>query len=289
MKKYLAAIAAIMAVFLTFAAASCGRNETESKDSVSSVTPLVDVEVKAKKAETNVALDDVESFSYETLFEIYVNGVKRAVKSEYIDKSAVKKELGKYVVVCSFGGKTASATVNVVEENDVFVQALTTKITVKDSEVFKYDYAKHFSISVNGNTAEVKPEYLDLSALKPDPDTYVVTCSYSGSSAKLWVEVTETPYVAAALESDVYVYVGCAEELNLTALFGVTLNIEEVEVTDDMITGEVSSVVGDYEINLLIGSRRAKTTVHVVDKHIIKIGVAYGEIPPLVIVLWLII
>lgn len=278
MKKYLAAIAAIMAVFLTFAAASCGKGETESKDSVSSVTPLEDVEVKAKKAETNVALDDVESFSYETLFEIYVNGVKRAVKSEYIDKSAVKKELGKYVVTCSFGGKTASATVNVVEENDVFVQALTTKITVKDSEVFKYDYTKHFSISVNGNKAEVKPEYLDLSALKPDPDTYVVTCSYSGSSAKLWVEVSETPYVATALESDVYVYVGCAEELNLTALFGVTLNNEEVEVTDDMITGEVSPVVGDYEINLLIGSRRAKTTVHVVDKHIIKIGAAYGEI-----------
>ena len=278
MKKYLAAIAAIMAVFLTFAAASCGKNETESKDSVSSVTPLEDVEVKAKKAEAKVALDDVESFSYETLFEIYVNDVKRAVKSEYIDKSAVKKELGKYVVTCSFGGKSASVTINVVEENDVFVQALTTKITVKDSEVFKYDYTKHFSIEVNGNEAEVKPEYLDLSALKPDPDTYVVTCSYSGSSAKLWVEVTETPYVATALEPNVYVYVGCAEELNLTALFGVTLDNEEVEVTDDMITGEVSPVVGDYEINLLIGSRRAKTTVHVVDRHIIKIGAAYGEI-----------
>ena len=89
MKKYLAAIAAIMAVFLTFAAASCGTGETESKDSVSSVTPLEGVEVKAKKAEANVALDDVETFSYETLFEIYVNDVKRAVKSEYIDKSAV--------------------------------------------------------------------------------------------------------------------------------------------------------------------------------------------------------
>lgn len=278
MKKYLAAIAAIMAVFLTFAAASCGTGETESKDSVSSVTPLEGVEVKAKKAEANVALDDVETFSYETLFEIYVNDVKRAVKSEYIDKSAVKKELGKYVVTCSFGGQSASVTINVVEETDVFVQALTTKITVKDSDIFKYDYTKHFSVSVNGNEAEVKPEYIDLSALKPDPDTYVITCSYSGSSAKLWVEVTETPYVAAALEPDVYVYVGCAEELKLTALFGVTLDNKEVEVTDDMITGEVSPVVGDYEINLLIGSRRAKTVVHVVDKHVIKIGAAYGEI-----------
>ncbi|MDD7166118.1 MAG: hypothetical protein PUI31_05550 [Clostridia bacterium] len=278
MKKYLAAIAAIMAVFLTFAATSCGKDKTESKDSVSSVTPLEGVEVKAKKTEANVALEDVESFSYETLFEIYANGVKRAVKSEYIDKSAVKKQLGKYVVTCSFGGETASIIINVVAERDVFVQALTTKITVKDSEILKYDYTKHFSVSVNGNEAEVKPEYLNLSALKPDPGTYVITCSYSGSSVKLWVEVTETPYVATALETDVYVYVGCAEELNLTALFGVTLDNEEVEVTDDMITGEVSPVVGDYEINLLIGSRRAKTVVHVVDRHIIKIGAAYGEI-----------
>ncbi len=279
MKKYLAVIiAAFMTIFLTFAATSCGKSETESKDSVSSVTPIDGLEVKAKKTDVYLALEDVETFNYASLFEIYVGGVKKAVMGDYINKSQMKKQLGTYEVSCSYGGQTAVCNVTVVAEREVFIEALTTKISVKDSEIRTYDYTKHFRVLINGNEAEVKPEYLDLTALSPEPDTYVITCNYSGATAKLWVEVIETPFFAAAYESDVYVYVGSVEKLDLKSLFGISLYNEEVEVTDDMITGEVKPVLGDYEINLAIGSRKAKTTVHVVDRHIIKIGTAYSEL-----------
>lgn len=280
MKKYLAAIVAVvMSVLLTFAATSCGNGKAESEDSASFVTPIGGVEVKAKKAEANIALEDLDSFNYASLFEIYVDGAKIAIKNDYIDKSRIVREVGAtFEVVCSYGEKSAKVTITVVNERNVFVQALKTKVTVKDVDIYTYDYASLFSVSVNGNEAEVKPEYLDLSGLKTEPGTYVVVCNCDGASAKVWVEVTETPFVAAAYESDVYVNINFVNDVKLTELFAITLNGEEIAVTDDMISGEIGSAVGDYEITLVIGSRKVKTTVHVVDEHIIKIGAAYGEI-----------
>lgn len=279
MKKYLTTILVVlMAVFLAFAATSCGKGKTDSSDSVSSVIPSEEIEVKADKAEVRIALVDLDSFDFTSLFDIYVDGGKVGVSADYIDISKLKKELGTYEIVCSYGGKSAKVTVHVVNERNVFVQANKTKVTIKDVEVKTYDYTCLFTLTINGNITEVKKEYIDASNVLPAPDTYTVTCEYGGSSAKVWVEVTETPFVASALEDEVNVYVGAVNEFEPKALFAITLGGEEVEVTDDMITGEVKPEVGDYEIKLSIGSRKASVIVHVVNEHVIKIGSAYSEI-----------
>lgn len=279
MKKYLTTILVVlMAVFLAFAATSCGKEKTDSSDSVSSVIPSEEIEVKADKAEVRIALVDLDSFDFTSLFDIYVDGGKVGVSADYIDLSKLKKELGTYEIVCSYGGKSAKVTVHVVNERNVFVQANKTKVTIKDVEVKTYDYTCLFTLTINGNITEVKKEYIDASNVLPAPDTYTVTCEYGGSSAKVWVEVTETPFVASALEDEVNVYVGAVNEFEPKALFAITLGGEEVEVTDDMITGEVKPEVGDYEIKLSIGSRKASVIVHVVNEHVIKIGSAYSEI-----------
>lgn len=279
MKKYLTTtLVVLMAVFLAFAATSCGKGKTDSSDSVSSVIPSEEIEVKADKAEVRIALVDLDSFDFTSLFDIYVDGGKVGVSADYIDLSKLKKELGTYEIVCSYGGKSAKVTVHVVNERNVFVQANKTKVTIKDIEVKTYDYTCLFTLTVNGNITEVKKEYIDASNVLPAPDTYTVTCEYGGSSAKVWVEVTETPFVASALEDEVNVYVGAVNEFEPKALFAITLGGEEVEVTDDMITGEVKPEVGDYEIKLSIGSRKASVIVHVVNEHVIKIGSAYSEI-----------
>lgn len=279
MKKYLTTILVVlMAVFLAFAATSCGKGKTDSSDSVSSVIPSEEIEVKADKAEVRIALVDLDSFDFTSLFDIYVDGGKVGVSADYIDLSKLKKELGTYEIVCSYGGKSAKVTVHVVNERNVFVQANKTKVTIKDVEVKTYDYTCLFTLTVNGNITEVKKEYINASNVLPAPDTYTVTCEYGGSSAKVWVEVTETPFVASALEDEVNVYVGAVNEFEPKALFAITLGGEEVEVTDDMITGEVKPEVGDYEIKLSIGSRKASVIVHVVNEHVIKIGSAYSEI-----------
>lgn len=279
MKKYLTTILVVlMAVFLAFAATSCGKEKTDSSDSVSSVIPSEEIEVKADKAEVRIALVDLDSFDFTSLFDIYVDGGKVGVSADYIDLSKLKKELGTYEIVCSYGGKSAKVTVHVVNERNVFVQANKTKVTIKDVEVKTYDYTCLFTLTINGNITEVKKEYIDASNVLPAPDTYTVTCEYGGSSAKVWVEVTETPFVASALEDEVNVYVGTVNEFEPKALFAITLGGEEVEVTDDMITGEVKPEVGDYEIKLSIGSRKASVIVHVVNEHVIKIGSAYSEI-----------
>lgn len=279
MKKYLTTtLVVLMAVFLAFAATSCGKEKTDSSDSVSSVIPSEEIEVKADKAEVRIALVDLDSFDFTSLFDIYVDGGKVGVSADYIDLSKLKKELGTYEIVCSYSGKSAKVTVHVVNERNVFVQANKTKVTIKDVEVKTYDYTCLFTLTINGNITEVKKEYIDASNVLPAPDTYTVTCEYGGSSAKVWVEVTETPFVASALEDEVNVYVGAVNEFEPKALFAITLGGEEVEVTDDMITGEVKPEVGDYEIKLSIGSRKASVIVHVVNEHVIKIGSAYSEI-----------
>ena len=93
MKKYLTTILVVlMAVFLAFAATSCGKGKTDSSDSVSSVIPSEEIEVKADKAEVRIALVDLDSFDFTSLFDIYVDGGKVGVSADYIDLSKLKQK-----------------------------------------------------------------------------------------------------------------------------------------------------------------------------------------------------
>ena len=288
MKKHLiSAFVVLMVIFMAFTVTSCGNGNsggTGSQDPVSSVDSKTsesrseEVDVRAVRGEVAIALADLDNFNFGSLFEIYIDGSKIYIEKEYIDASEVKKELGTYTVRCAYGGKTASVIVKVTHERNVTVTAETSRVTIKDTEIYTYDYKSLFEIRVNDILFEIKDEFIDVSAVKPEPDTYVVTCSYDGKSAKAWVTVTETPFIVGAYEDEVYVNKTYADKLDLTSLFGITLNGEIVEVTDDMIFGEVGSEVGDYEITLKIGSRKATAIVRVIDEHVIRIGAAYSEI-----------
>ena len=258
--------------------ASTSNSESVSDSSVSSESAFESVEVKAVSAEVSVAIADLADFDFSDLFEIYVDGAKRYVDPTYIDASEVKNETGSYTVTCSYGGKTATVKVKVTLSRNVTVEATETRIKVKDTEVFVYDYKSYFKITEEGNSVEVTDDMLDLSALKAKGGTYVVKCIYDGVSDKIWVEVTETDYVISVTDSVVTVNVAKVKDLDLKALFAVTLNKEIVEVKDDMISGEVKEEVGDYTITLTIGSKSATVTVRVTDDHVIRIGSAYREI-----------
>lgn len=288
MKKYLIAIVlAIATVFTACIATSCkGKNgdgsasTTESTGSTAtSESAFESVEVKAVKTEVSVAIADLADFDFSSLFEIYVDGAKRYVEPAYIDASAVKSETGSsYTVTCSYGGKTATVTVKVTLSRNVIVETTETRIKVKDTEVFVYDYKSYFKITENGNNVEVTDDMLDLSALRAKSGTYIVTCTYDGVSDKIWVEVTETDFIISVTEPVVEVNVSKVKDLDLKTLFAVTLNREVVEVTDDMISGEVREEVGDYTITLTLGSKSSTVTVRVTDDHVIRIGSAYREI-----------
>lgn len=176
---------------------------------------------------------------------------------------------------CQRGGGTNSSSDS---GKTVAVTALEDSIQIKDSEVAGYDYTKHFKITVNGAETQVLPSYIDSSKVKAEAGIYTVTCSYSGKSDSLAVQVIETVYGLTLSVEEVTVKVSAALSYDYNGLFTATIDNAPVEITDDMITTDLKAEAGDYDYTVTLGTLSETLKVHVVPDHTAEIILTYKEL-----------
>lgn len=200
MKKRLTALFIFaIALISVFSLASCGpKEDSGNKDpEPSSGIEKVEVVTTGDYGTRGLYLksDKVEGYDYTPCFSIKVDGNDVEVKSEYIDASAVQAANGTYGVTCTYKNASATLNVNVYEKASVYLissQYEVNGISLPRDLAEEHDYTKYFMINAGGASVEVKPEYIDSSAVKNVIGTYTVTCTYEGATAELVVHVNKS-------------------------------------------------------------------------------------------------
>ena len=104
-------------------------------------------------------------------------------------------------------------------------------ITINVDEVYNYDYTQHFIITEDGNNITVTNDYLNLSSIKNEVGSYIVTCTYKNKIASLNVIVGATGTVAI---------IKLIESVDLTSIDVLIHDYKQYfKITDDAVSVEV--------------------------------------------------
>lgn len=164
----------------------------------------------------------------------------------------LKKEVGTYTYSVKHGNVTKSITVNVVDTHDVLIIPSYTQKEVYESEANDFDFTTLFSLFVDGMVVEVKENMLNIEALELGK-TSNVSLSYTVG------DTTEQKTTKVLVVSDPIIKIDAlnietypnSKFIDLTSLFTIKKGDELINVTSDMISGEVNySTPGVYPITL---------------------------------------
>lgn len=178
----------------------------------------------------------------------FLVGCKHKTSSSSSSESSVSSsELSSMNSFTSSSENSSSSSEKV--EDVIEVKTVLEKITIKNENIFKYDYLSLFEVKVNGEKIEVTSEMVDTSKVVNKAGTYDVTCSYLGKSAtvKVTVEMVETVIIKSKVDS-VEIKLKEVEDYNYLSLFTITEKGRPVTVSQDMISSTVTNKEGTYKV-----------------------------------------
>lgn len=209
----------------------------------------------------------VASYDFTKLFIGYVDGKERAIASDCVTTD-ITATPGEYTVTVNFGRATATLPVTVSGDHVIEILPAYSELTVREDEVKTVDLSEYFWLYVDEEIADSADITFDYGTLRDAVcgDTVTVNASYSvdGTTANKSFDVSVTDKATPVVKTaDVVTYPN-GERINLTSLFTVTLNGAAVEVTADMLSGEVDySTEGDYPVTLTYDGKDYVSVVHV--------------------------
>ncbi len=142
-----------------------------------------------------------------------------------------------------------SSSTNLVVKQ-VVVNSIKDNITIKNDQIFKYDYTSLFTITVDGVNITVTSDMIDTTNVVNKAGTYEVTCSYEGKIAtcNVTVEMVQTVFVNSSVES-VEIKLKDVDDYDFISLFNITEKGRPVIVTSNMITSNVKKEEGTYKVS----------------------------------------
>ena len=186
-----------------------------------------------------------------------------------------------FILICLFvtgctntGGNTTDG------DDDDIIEIIPNQevVTIKDTDIEGYDFTKLFTIKVNGNKVPIKDEYVDSSSVLSKVGTYYVTCNYRENISVVEVRVTTTVYSIERIQPSVTVKLAELAGFDFKALFFATVDGTKVEITDDMVTNNISPKAGEYTYTVTFHGMKASVSVIIEDLDVTEIIPSYKEI-----------
>lgn len=179
---------------------------------------------------------------------------------------------------CDECGAELSSPEETIPVSIVTITTNEDSITIKDTQVLKYDYKTLFTITKDGVEIPVVDSYLDLTRVSDTPGVYEVICNFEGKSASVKVEVIETVYELSLSVEEITINKFLVSEYDYLSLFTAKVDGSLIEITEDMVSNNVVADVGTYEFTVT-NKRVSKTLiVNVTNDHKIEIIKNYQDI-----------
>ena len=133
---------------------------------------------------------------------------------------------------------------------EVVLTATQTSITIKNDQIFKYDYTSLFTLTVDGVNVTVTSDMVDTTKVVNKAGTYDVTCTYENKSAtcKVTVEMVQTVFVNSSVNF-LEIKLKDVDNYDFISLFSITEKGRPVIVTSSMITSTVKKEEGTYKVS----------------------------------------
>lgn len=233
------------------------------------------VTVTASQPSISIETSEVETHNFRKYFNITEGSKDVKVIDEYLDLTNLNTEPGSYIVTCTYKTKMASIIVEVKKSTTIVIDTLVDEVLVNNLEVFAHDYKQYFSIKDLENEVEVLDEYLDLSLLRAGEGTYAIKCTYQGNTVSLNVKVSEVSYQIKLSTKEIFIKQSEVDTYDFKGLFTVVVSGKIQEITDDMITSNVTSNIGSYQYSVSLGETSMSLTVNVISDHNVEIINSY--------------
>ena len=170
----------------------------------------------------------------------------------------------------------SSSTTPITKE--VVVTTTQESITIKNDQIFKYDYTSLFIITVDGVNVTVTSDMVDATKVVNKAGTYEVTCSYEGKTAtcQVIVEMVQTVFVNSSVDT-LEIKLKEVEGYDFISLFSITEKGRPVVVTEDMITSTVLKEEGTYTISCTYKNVTKEIEVTVTSSYKLEIIESYKD------------
>lgn len=225
----------------------------------------VNDEIVIKPVKANyVSLGDIDvtAYDYASLFTITVNGVKIAVKKEYVDASQAVVGKSLFTVICSYGGQECKIDVS-VKAKMYTVSLAKDKIVLHVSKAADYDFNALFTVTLNSKKVDITGDMV-VSTVKAQVGNYEYTVTAGLESKTLSVEVTNVHQVEALVNyPDLELEAENAVSFDCTRLFSLYVDGDAVRVTANMLDKTTLSDVAvgkKYEVTLTYSDADGRVT-----------------------------
>lgn len=219
--------------------------------------------IRVAKDKVAINVSEVATYNYAKLFTVTREG-EEFIPDNSMIKGNVLPKAGEYTITLSLGKVQKSITVTVTDSDvAVFYKAYASiKMPLEDAKT--YEFYKDFYLYVNGKITPVDKNKVDTSEIDGASagDTVKVWYRYSDELADyIEVEITIDDVVIKAKNVEVF---SNSVAVDLTSLFEISVGGITVEVTPDMISGEVDyTKPGSNQITLNYKGRTAVAIVTV--------------------------
>lgn len=158
------------------------------------------------------------------------------------------------------------------------LSALQNSVELREKDIFTYDFTSLFEIRSDSLVKTVLPSYIDISKLPTKEGVGSVSCTYEDQTVSVKVTVLPPVYDVELKVKEVSLFDEEIEGYDFNALFTVTKDGEQISVTDDMVTTNLSTVKGEYSYTVTKGGSSKTLKVIVNRKATCVIYKAYQEL-----------
>lgn len=268
MKKHLL-FAVVLCLVLVLSLAACrgstGDNTQPEEPSSGNVVDTA-VSVEAIRPTTSIAVGDLSTYPYTSLFVVREGEREVAVTPAMLSGIALAPTLDAFDVTCTYGDKSAVARVQVTYDNLV-VDSDLENLRLATTEVAGYAFADLFTIVADGISIAVPADLVNADLVKAAEGVYPVTLTYMGQTAVITVSVYRPVEVVVRAGTDrIALKTDEVAGYDYAHVFVVTEDGKRVAW--DKIEVDASAVVaaeGEYTVTCRYGEFSAQYVVTVSD------------------------
>ncbi len=226
-------------------------------------------ELNLSKRSISLKPTEVADHDFLQYFSAYIDGELAKITTDMISNGVLSQK-GTYAYVVNFHGVAKSLTV--IVEDQIELKTNRTSLSIKSANRDSFDYTSLFTLRVNGKLTTIPDSAIDISQVPTEQGKGYVYCTYEGKSVACPVVVSKSVVNLSSQTESITLNSARVKLYDYASLFTAYVDGTQVVVTNDMLTNNVQTDEGTYNVSLSLYGTSKSVAVQVVS-HVVASAV----------------